>query len=43
MQGFFSNILHNYINVIYFFTKFLDFCFFLTIVASGFVIFIAME
>ena len=43
MQRNFSNILHNYINMICFFTKFLAFYIFLTIIASGFVIFIAME
>ena len=44
MQGFFNNILHNYMNMIYFFAKFLDFYVFFTIIAFGFVIFfIAME
>ncbi len=43
MQRNFSNILHNYMNMIYFFAKFLAFYIFLAIIASGFVIFIAME
>ena len=43
MQENFSYILHNYMNMIYFFTKFLAFYIFLTIIAFGFVIFVAME